>query len=163
MELREYQLKREEQKLQKRKQTIDLIKFLGGTVILGLIGIFINYQIQQNKLEFQAKQSESEYLKAFLETYLEANEIQKRDFLQFMIYASSDEQTSSRFKRLYLEQDAIVDSLLNRFKTDSSMLKLRIKGELIKQRDDSIRRRMHNIRFSGFDEDKEFSPPPGGN
>lgn len=99
-------------KLIKRKQNIDLIKFILGTVILGLTAHFINLKIQSSQIELEVKKAEVEYLDKFIPRYVDAPLKKKLDFVDFMRHASHSEETRNIYNTFYKKIAKNIDSLI---------------------------------------------------
>ncbi|MFY0598578.1 MAG: hypothetical protein JXR03_02825 [Cyclobacteriaceae bacterium] len=138
-----------EKHIERRKQNFDLIKFILGTVGLGLTAHLINLHIQQNKIALEVKKSEMEYLDKFISRYVSTGKAQKLEFVDFMRYASHSEETRTLYNNFHsvlrkqldsLRKEEsyakdILDSLFNINSKLSKDLKL-IKNNLTKKNND---------------------------
>ncbi len=101
-----------EYKISRRQQNFDLIKFILGTVILGLIAHCINLHIQKSKLELDAQEFEKEYLKVYIDNYVGADNKTKADFLNFMRFLSFSDNRKESYDSLFKYVQAEIDSNL---------------------------------------------------
>ena len=83
------------------KQRLNWFKFIIGSILLGIVGLIINFQVQQNQLRIQERKNQSEILKEYLKIYVGSSQAEKDDFLEFMKTVSMDEEERNRYSKLW--------------------------------------------------------------
>jgi Flp pilus assembly protein TadD len=143
--------------LKRFEMWVGLAKFVIGTVIMGLVSLFLNYQYQQNQLdlerekskhaiELQDKQAEFEYLSKFMKHAMNEDlnvRIRLANYMQSAALSENIKGIWARYHALLTEQQT--DALERRDQLQSEELALasqlaELTSEEVVSRDKSIKR-----------------------
>ena len=84
--------------IEKLKIKYGFLKFLLGTFAISVLSLFINWQIQEKKLQFEIQTKESDYIAQFLEHGLDKELENRRDFAAYFVRLSPSEESRERWK-----------------------------------------------------------------
>lgn len=103
-------------------------KFFFGSVVVTLISIYLNNQIQQNRLDLEAQSVEDKYVQEHLASYMETGYEQRLDLVNFLRFLTVNEKRKENYDSLYLflKQEIKNKELKISLETDS-ILKLKNK------------------------------------
>ena len=91
-------------KLKRREQTFSLLKFILGTFILGAFAQWINYVVQDKKIQLEVRREETKYLETFTNRFLEIETYEaKTEYLTFLKFISQSEEIRERYDQLLQE------------------------------------------------------------
>lgn len=100
-----------EKQLKRREQNISLIKFAIGTVILGAVGLYINWYYQKESLELEITKQESESFNAFMENFIPMKDNDmKIHYIEMMRVISQSEKIQERYDSLKIYVMGQIDS-----------------------------------------------------
>ena len=77
---------------------LNFVKFLLGTVALGVVTLLINSEIQTQRLEFEIKSKENDFIAQFVDNALDENLEKRRDFAEYFVRLTPTQESKKRWE-----------------------------------------------------------------
>jgi len=78
--------------------TLNFVKFLLGTVVLGTVTLLINSEIQKQRLEFEIKSKENDFIAQFVDRALDQDPEKRRDFAEYFVRLTPSPESKKRWE-----------------------------------------------------------------
>jgi hypothetical protein len=88
---------------------LSFLKFLLGTVALGLVTVFVNSEIQKQRLEFEIRSKENDFVAQFISHALDDNLEKRRGFAEYFVRLAPTEASRARWMEYRDYAQALVE------------------------------------------------------
>jgi len=113
---------------------IDLIKYFVGTVFLGLLGLFLNNQIEKSRIRLESVKEENVRLDQISTHYLKVGVKEKINYIKLLYHTSFDEDRKTGYKTLLDDLEGEADIIRDTIKALENNLSTR-KDEINKKQE----------------------------
>jgi hypothetical protein len=93
---------------------LSFVKFMLGTVALGIVTIVVNWQIQDKQRKFEEKTAQNAFIAQFVDKALDNNPEKRRDFAEYFVRLTPPGDTQKRWEAYRKYADALVEKAIKR-------------------------------------------------